>query len=535
MTRRVPRLLSRLLESSADRWPERPAVVHGERELTYAALDACFNQVAALLAGELGVRRGDRVGIYMEKSLQAVVAIHGTLKAGAAYVPLDPRAPVARLGHLVDDCGLRCLLTSRERLDRCPPPPGGAAGRGVPLVTMDAPAAGAAPAGWRLLGTEALDPQPTASRPPRAIDMDLAYILYTSGSTGRPKGVMHSHRSALAFVEWAAETFGVTPDDRLSSHAPFHFDLSIFDLYAATLGGAATVLLDHHASMLPVEVAGAIDGQRITIWYSVPSILALLARRGGLRGGELPSLRAVLFAGEVFHSKHLRRLMTLLPHATFHNLFGPTETNVCTYHRVAAPPAETDPIPIGGPVADVELYVVGAGGGLAGTGEVGELLVRGATLMSGYWGDEERTSRSLVGNRWVEGARDPVYRTGDLVRRDSNGDLWFVGRRDDQVKSRGHRIELGDVESALVAHPAVEECAVVPVPDDMVSCRLLACVVGGDELTADALRRHCAEWIPRYMIPEWFDLRPSLPRTSSGKVDRKALLEEAVAAPRPGR
>jgi acyl-coenzyme A synthetase/AMP-(fatty) acid ligase len=264
----------------------------------------------------------------------------------------------------------------------------------------------------------------------------------------------------------------------------------------------------------------------------VPSILTLLAWRGGLVGGEFPHLRTVLFAGEVFPSRHLRELMRLLPHAGFYNLFGPTETNVCTFHHVAEPPEESEPIAIGGPVADVELYVVRPDGTPAEVDEVGELWVRGASVMRGYWGDEERTARSLVANPWSVGARDEVYRTGDFVSRDAGGTLWFTGRRDDQVKSRGYRIALGDVEAAVVAHPSVEECAVVAVPDDTVTSRLFAFVVCRDGLSAAELRRFSAQRLPGYMLPEWFELRDALPKTATGKIDRRTLREAAIGARR---
>ena len=238
-----------------------------------------------------------------------------------------------------------------------------------------------------------------------------------------------------------------------------------------------------------------------------------------------PSLRTILFAGEVFPTKHLRSLMRLLPHVEFFNLFGPTETNACTFYKVPKLSDDfTDSIPIGRPIADVGVIVTTADGRVAERGEVGELWVRGSTVMRGYWGDPERTERALVSNPVAPRSGERVYRTGDLVREDEHGDLHFLGRVDNQIKSRGYRIELGEVEAALYAHPAVIECAVTAIPDEMVTNRIKAFVVVGEPVEAAALASFCAHRIPRYMIPEEFEVRPRLPKTSTGKVDRQTLI-----------
>jgi acyl-CoA synthetase (AMP-forming)/AMP-acid ligase II len=238
-------------------------------------------------------------------------------------------------------------------------------------------------------------------------------------------------------------------------------------------------------------------------------------------------LRTVLFAGEVFPTKFLRRLMSLLPQARFCNLYGPTETNVCTWYDV--PPISEDqvePIPIGRAIADDEVFAVTDDGRRAATGEVGELCVRGSTVMQGYWGDPERTARTLVPNPLGGNTTDLVYRTGDLVAEDSDGNYRFFGRRDSQIKSRGYRIELGEIESALYASPNVEECAVLAVPDPIVTNRLLAVVVVNNGAGSGDLIKACAERVPNYMIPERFEFREVLPKTSTGKVDRQTLMRE---------
>jgi acyl-coenzyme A synthetase/AMP-(fatty) acid ligase len=278
-------------------------------------------------------------------------------------------------------------------------------------------------------------------------------------------------------------------------------------------------------SLFPREVARFIEERRISIWYSVPTILSALALRGGLDARTVRHLRTVLFAGEVFPTKHLRRLMELLPHTRLYNLFGPTETNVCTYYEVSAPPEPgAPPIPIGRAIDGVEVFAVTDEGRLAADGEAGELHVAGPTVMRGYWGDAARTAEVLVPDPRDTGAK--VYRTGDIVRPSPDGDYLFLGRRDAQIKSRGYRIELGEIESALDAHDAVVECAVVAVPDDLVTNRLKAAVVVREPVEPGELASFCAQRIPRYMVPESFDFRSALPRTSTGKTDRQALLAE---------
>ena len=309
-------LVHDLLTRSAGRHGERTAIVDGPRSVTYADLEAQANRMSRCLL-EHGVRQGDRVGLFLDKSVEAVVGIYAILKTGAAYVPFDPRSPSARLGYVAADAGIRCIVTGKEKQSAWQP----LLDLGGPLQTLVVANAGSAeietPQGPTVVSADEIDAQPAE---PVAIDQtsaDLAYILYTSGSTGVPKGVMLSHRNARAFVDWAVAEFGVGDDDRLSSHAPFHFDLSVFDLYAAASAGASVVLVRPEVSVLPLELTRFIQDASISIWYSVPSVLTMLVLRGKLDEADLRSLRAVLFAGEVFPTKHLSRLMELLPPCAF--------------------------------------------------------------------------------------------------------------------------------------------------------------------------------------------------------------------------
>ncbi len=521
-------LLQHGLEESAAEDRDRVAVVDRDRVLTYGQLDAAANRVAVALL-DRGVRRGNRVGLYLDKSLESVVGVYGALKAGAAYVPLDPQAPPKRLGYIAADCGVRCLLTGLEKSAAWPELLDAGACIEHLLILNGAFGDLAFPRSVRVADATEIEDYPSAPITAGSIGQDLAYVLYTSGSTGMPKGVMLSHANALAFVEWAVEEFGVGPDDRLSSHAPLQFDLSIFDIFAASYGGATVVLVPPETSYFPIEVARFIANAEISVWYSVPSILNMLVQRGKLDAHEFPRLRTLLFAGEIFPTKYLRELMALLPGVRFCNLYGPTETNVCTCYEVPEiPERQSEPIPIGRAIDGVEVFAITEGGTRASPGETGELYVRGPTVMKGYWGDPDRTRRSLVADPTAEdGPIELVYRTGDLVVEQADGNFRLLGRRDNQIKSRGYRIELGDIEAALYDHPAVVECAVVALPHEVITNTIKAFVVVRDEVDHRALVQFCGTLLPRYMIPETFEFMDALPKTSTGKIDRVALAAEA--------
>jgi amino acid adenylation domain-containing protein len=537
-------LLHQLLAQSAQCHPDRPAIVDGDRVLTYQALDHWSDRVARALA-DRGVRPGDRVGVDLGKSAEAVVAIYGALKAGACYVPCDHTAPAARLAALAADCGMRAVCTSTARAGSWLRMAAGSTPvRRLLLLDGDQPdgdrpdsdrpdsdrpdSDDGRPAATGLSITAGREILAYPAGPPGVArsELDIAYLLYTSGSTGRPKGVMLTHRNGLSFVEWAAGELGVTSEDRLSSHAPFHFDLSVLDLFAAAAGGAATVLVPAAAMLFPPRLADFVRSSRITVWYSVPSVLSMLVRHGGLRPGDFPGLRAMLFAGEVLSARLLRDLMELLPHVRFGNLYGPTETNVCTAHWLSAPPDGGRDIPIGSDIANVETFLV-EDGDLAGPGPAGELYVRGPTVARGYWGDPERTAERFVPDPRDRPVRDTVYRTGDLVRLLDDGSYLFLGRRDGQIKSRGYRIELGEIEAALRQHPGVLDVAVVAVAHDFGASIVKACAVTGPETKDHDLRRHCQTLLPRQMVPDIIEIRKELPRTSTGKIDRQSLARPA--------
>jgi amino acid adenylation domain-containing protein len=510
-------LLQHLLAEAAARQPDRPAVASDGCQLSYQELDQLSNKVARALL-RFGVAPGDRVAVLAPKSAASVAAAYGALKAGTCYVPLDPKAPARRLDYVVRDCGATVIVADEATAGQAAAlasMPGLPKLRGVLVVDR----------AWATVAPESAEPLGEE----RAIETDLAYILYTSGSTGTPKGVMISHRNSLTFVEWAAAAAGLTERDRVCSPAPLHFDLSVFDVFATCRAAACMVVLPEGAATFPVSIAEWLGRERISVWYSVPSVLTLLACYGGLRRFDLSGLRAVIFAGEVFPPKYLARLMEELPHRRYLNWYGPTETNVCTAFEVPAGGADAGPVPIGKACANTEVFAVTADGRRASSpGEEGELYVRGPSLMRGYWGQQGKTREVLVRHPFAAEQDDLVYRTGDLVTLEPDGNYAYLGRRDSMVKIRGYRIELPEVESALYRHPAVREAAVLPVPDELLGSRLRAVITaaGSAGLTREDVLEHCRRWLPGYMVPDVIEFREALPRTSTGKVDRAGLAHE---------
>lgn len=509
---------------AARRWPDRTAVAEpGQGAISYRALDALSDRLRDRLCA-FGVAPGDRVGIYLRKSIDAVAAILGILKAGAAYVPVDPGAPPSRNAYIFHNCAVSAAVLE---------------GRFEPRLRTELEVLGAPPAFLSIAEAgagegvrRALD-QADASRPAPSRDTDipapdaLAYILYTSGSTGKPKGVMLSHENGASFVDWCTEVFAPVPEDRFSSHAPFHFDLSILDIHVALKHGATLVLVGEEIGKDPERLAALIAQERISVWYSAPSILALLAQYGKLERHDYFALRTVLFAGEVFPIRHLRSLCAQLPGPRYFNLYGPTETNVCTFYKVATPIPEdrTIPVPIGKACSHLECKVVDPDGREVRRGEEGELCVAGRGVMQGYWALPEQTARGFLtdeaGGRW--------YKTGDIVIEAPDGNYTYLGRRDRMVKRRGYRVELGEIEVALYRHPAIKEAAVVAVPDEESGIRITAFLSSREPKHPSLIemKRFCTEHLPLYMVPDRFAWHEALPKTSTDKTDYQRLKELA--------
>jgi amino acid adenylation domain-containing protein len=512
--------LHEFLDRSAQSNPQQTAVEEdGGGAISYQELNRLSDRLRDRLY-HAGVRPGDRVGVYMQKSIDAVASIFGILKCGAAYVPVDPSAPAGRNAYILNDCSVKAVVMEQRFREKV----SAELGETVAFLLLDGVGSGR-PLQQALDELQVKESAPVGETAVAAPD-DLAYILYTSGSTGKPKGVMLSHQNAVSFIDWCSAVFEPEGKERFSSHAPFHFDLSILDLYLAIKHGATLVLIGSETGKDPGRLAALIAEKRITNWYSTPSILSLLAQYGNLEEHDYSALRMVLFAGEVFPIKHLRVLQTLIPEPRYFNLYGPTETNVCTYYEIPAqiPAERSQPYPIGKVCSHFQALVVDEQGQAVAAGQEGELCISGAGVMQGYWNLPERTARAFLsdanGRQW--------YKTGDIVVEEADGNYLYVGRRDRMVKKRGYRVELGEIEAGLYRHPAVEEAAVIALADEENGVRVkafLSCKAAQNRPSLIELKRFCAENLPFYMIPDLFAFRDVLPKTSTDKIDYQKLKE----------
>ena len=523
-------LLHHLLAETAAKYPQRVAVEFKDQCLSYAELDARSSRLSARLLGQ-GVKRGDRIGIMLNKSLESIVSLFGILKAGAIYVPLDPLAPGGRIGSIISHCGIELVIASPESLDKVL----SEAGDGLTLRTAILTGPDSLPnqasqsrrsvasIGWEAAGSC----EPGEPGQGEQSDAAPAYILHTSGSTGMPKGVVISHLNALTFVNMATEFFRISENDRIANHAPLHFDLSVFDIFCAVKSGASIVLVPEFLSAFPIRLAEFIDQKKITVWNSVASVLTKLTDQGDLERLKFPFLRLVHFSGDIMPWKYLRILKKCMPAAEFYNIYGQTEANSSLYFKV--PEVIEDnawKVPIGRPFPNFDVFALDDSGKVVNSPkEEGELLVLSATVALGYWNDGEKTREQFTPDPRNPSAHARVYKTGDLVRLNGAGDFIFAGRKDHMVKCKGFRVELDEIEIVLNSHPRIRQAAVVAVPDDLAGNRIIACIslTDGNAVGSKEILELCREHLPKYMVPELIQYRQTLPITSNGKINRKAL------------
>ncbi len=499
---------------------DRPAVIEpGRGTISYADLDRLADGVAARLC-RLGVEPGSRVGLYLRRSSDAIAAMLGALRAGCTYVPVDPAAPVERNVEIHADCGVALTIVE----DRFAPAYGEAAtrlGASFDLHPLASVGLGRAIREW---GCEAVEFTAELRAQRGAAQPEVACILYTSGTTGRHKGWMMSRAAIAAFARWSHRLFGIDERDVFANHAPFHFAMSLFDIYSSSTCGARLVLVPEEARAFAGHVVDLISRERVSILFATPSILSRIGALDDLESRDLSSLRLIVFGGEVFPPAPLMALRRRLAHPRYFNCWGSTETNIATYYEVPLDAELDAPPPIGRPCEHYAARVVDERGEVVGAGTIGELQLRGEGLTTGYLNQPELNAERLLP---VPDGGLPWYRTGDLVVELPTGDLRYAGRIGRMVKVRGYRVEPGEIESRLYEHPSIREAGVVAV-EGRRGLELVA-HVSGSRVPVVELKEFCAVKLPPYMIPERFVFHDALPRTSRGKIDFEALRRKAPA------
>jgi len=489
-----------LIEQQARRTPGAVALVFEGEQLTYNELDEKANQLARYLRAR-GVGAETRVGVLLERSIQLVVALLGVLKAGGAYVPLDSEYPEERLSFMAEDASLALVITGERLAER-------AREWGVAVVNLDEQGAEVA--------RESRD-----QLTPLAGPDNLAYVIYTSGSTGKPKGAMLAHRGIVNRLQWMQDTYKLTPQDRVLQKTPYSFDVSVWEFFWPLMYGATLVVARPRGHQDSAYLVKIISDQRITTMHFVPSMLQVFLREKGLENCR--SLRQVICSGEALPSETESRFYAALK-ADLHNLYGPTEASIDVTYWACERESKRRLVPIGRPIANTRVYILDQQMQPVPIGVPGELYLGGVALARGYHARPDLTADRFVPDPFsiAQGAR--LYRTGDLTRYLAGGEIEFLGRTDHQVKVRGFRVELGEIEAALGNQTGVRDCVVVAREVTTADQRLVAYIAGDKEsIKLAELRQKLREQLPEYMVPSSFVLLEELPLTPNGKVDRKQL------------
>jgi long-chain acyl-CoA synthetase len=513
------RVMHEALEATARRLPEKTMLVCGPRRLSFGEVDAAANRLANGLIS-IGIRPGDRIAVYVENSPEAVISIFGILKAGAVFSVVTPTTKASKLADVLADEQAGALITINDPR-RLASVSGALSAAFVPIVIwvggcpeQPAPGAGGSFLDWAAVAETGSARSPEVG----TIDLDLGTIIYTSGTTGRPKGVMSAHRDMLFAATAINDYLGNTADDVLFCSLPLAHTYGLYQLFTATLIGATVVL--EPGFIFPAQALATMDRERVTGLPGVPTMFAVLLRQGGLDGFDLTSLRYLTNAAAPLPPDLLAALRRAFPQVQLFSMYGQTECKRACY----LPPEELDSRPdsVGIPLPGTEAYVVDDSGRRVPAGVTGELVLRGSHLMRGYWGKPEETAARL---RPGPTPGELALHTGDLFRADEDGFLYFVGRSDDIIKSRGEKVSPHEIETALRRLPGVADVAAFGVPDDVLGEAIKVVVVPepGSSPSEREVRAFCARELDDNMVPKHVEFRDELPRTDHGKLERKKL------------
>jgi long-chain acyl-CoA synthetase len=514
------------LARAASARPEHAAIVHAGVRTSYAELDATADRFADALVDGAGFANGDRCVVFLENRVETAVGIFGTLRAGGIFSVVNPTTKADKLAFVLNNCEAAVLFTQAS------------------LAAVALAAAAQAPSVRRVVVVD--EPSATldgdhvgypaflagasrgaASRRPAGLDIDLAMLVYTSGSTGNPKGVMMTHKN----IEHAATSITTylqsRSDDVVLSVLPLSFDYGLYQLLMCVKMAATLVLEKSFA--FPQKVLPLLASEKVTGFPLVPTMAALIVQIRNFDPAWAEGVRYITNTAAALPPAHILKLQEIFPNARIYSMYGMTESKRCTY----LPPEQLKirPDSVGIAIPGTEVWVAGDDGRPLPPDTIGELVVRGGHVMQGYWRNEEATARTLKPGRYPW---EKVLHTGDLFRMDDEGFLYFVGRKDDILKSRGEKVSPKEVENVLYALPGIREAALVGVPDPIMGHALKAIVVTDrDDLDAKAILAHCRAHLEEFMIPRTVEFRDALPKTGTGKIRRSVLQAEAEGKPLP--
>lgn len=519
-------LLHDFLIGAARRAPDKEALLAAGRRYSYAELDRRATALAHALLGR-GVTRGDRVLVFAENSVETVVAFWGVLKANAVVSIINPTTKADKLGYYLNDSRAAALIAAGALQATFAPAARASRHLKTVIVTGRFDAAALAGLPGAVSWEEALGAERDERDPPRrAIELDLAAIIYTSGSTGEPKGVMLTHRNMIAAATSIAAYLELREDDVILCVLPMSFDYGLYQMIMSVLAGARLVL--ERSFSFPAAVLKLVVEEGVTGFPGVPTIFATLAEMKTLREYDFSRIRYVTNTAAALPVKHIRMLREIFPAARIYSMYGLTECKRCTY----LPPEDIDrkPESVGFAIPNTELWLVDEHDRRLGPGEIGQLVIRGPTVMKGYWEKPEATAEKL---RPGPLPGEQVLYTGDLCRLDEEGYLYFVGRMDEIIKSRGEKVAPKEVEAAIYELAGVKEAAVIGLADELLGEAVTAYVVleEGAKLTEKDVQRHCAARLENFMVPKRVVFVASLPRTATGKINKTALRAAAEGGP----
>lgn len=497
------------LEKTASKFPDKIAVVDRDTSYTFIQLTNRAKMLALSIPSEF---KNQPIAVYLDKSLDCVVAFAAVLYSGNFYVPLDSTSPSERLKKVLNNLAPPLTITAKKHVDLLT-----SCGGAIPTLLIEEFADNRVP--------DVAEELHLMERTKSVIDTDPIYCLFTSGSTGDPKGVLIPHRAVRDCSDWLEQCFEVSGEEVIGNQAPFYFDASVPDIYLMMKTGATLhIIPEDYFSFAPLLI-DYLEHNSVTLIFWVPSVLIRVANLGLLRGRTLPALKRVLFCGEVMPCKFLNYWIKHLPHTQFSNLYGPTETTyACMYFIVDRPFRDNDVLPLGQACANTEVFLLDGEDKLVQGNEIGELCVRGSSLALGYWNDTKKTQSAFPQNPLNKNFLDRVYRTGDLARYNLKGELEFCGRRDSQIKLSGFRIELGEIQSAVTSLPEISDSLVLFNENDSEITLFFAS--SNFNAGPDRIRKKLMALLPKYMVPVKYHQILELPHTSTGKVDRVRLIRE---------